>query len=68
MKNLAPVYLAMVILAGLFITPVTSYGIEVGNKAPAFIGESTHGTIRLSDFTGKKNVILALYFAIFTRV
>ena len=68
MKNLAPIYLAMVMLACLLITPVTSFGLEVGDKAPAFSGESTHGTIRLSDFNGKKNVVLALYFAIFTRV
>ena len=68
MKTLAPIFFAMVIIAGLFITPATSHGLEVGDKAPAFNGESTHGTIRLSDFTGKKNVVLALYFAIFSRV
>jgi hypothetical protein len=56
--------LAMIILFGLFLTPATSLGLKVGHKAPAFTGESTHGTIRLADFAGKQHVILALYFAI----
>ena len=68
MKTLTRITLAMIILASLFFTPVTSSGIEVGDKAPAFSGESTHGTIRLADFDDKQNVILALYFAIFTPV
>ena len=68
MKTLTRITLAMIILASLFFTPVTSFGIEVGDRAPAFIGESTHGTIRMADFADKQNVILALYFAIFTLV
>ena len=68
MKAIARTPLAMIIVASLFLTPVPSFGIEVGDKAPAFSGESTHGTIHLADFAGKQNVILALYFAIFTPV
>ena len=68
MKTGGRIHLAMIILAVLFLMPATSLGIEVGDKAPAFSAESTHGNIRLADFAGKKNVVLALYFAIFTPV
>ena len=62
------VTLAIIVLFGLSLTPATSLGLKVGHKAPTFIGESTHGTIRLADLAGKQHVILALYFAIFTPV
>ncbi len=68
MKAFSRITLAMIILAGLFFTPATSFGIGIGDKAPAFSGESTHGAIHSADFAGKQNVILALYFAIFTPV
>ena len=68
MKIIIPTALAMIILAIQLCVPVTSFGMAVGDKAPAFNGESTQGTIRLADFSGKKNVVLALYFAIFTPV
>jgi hypothetical protein len=68
MKPRTHIALAMIIFAGLSLSPVRSFGIGVGDKAPAFSGESTHGSIRLADFAGKQNVILALYFAIFTPV
>ena len=68
MKALTHINLATIIFASLFLTPGTSLGIEVGDKAPTFSGESTHGTIRLADFAGNQNVVLALYFAIFTPV
>ncbi len=60
--------MAMILLFGIFLIPAPSLGLKVGQKAPAFTGESTHGTIRLADFAGKQHVILALYFAIFTPV
>jgi peroxiredoxin len=68
MKALTHINLASIVFASLFLTPGTSLGIEVGDKAPTFVAESTHGVIHLADFAGKKNVILALYFAIFTPV
>jgi P pilus assembly chaperone PapD len=40
--------------------------VEVGQVAPDFEAESTHGTIRLSDYRGKRNVILAFYLKDFT--
>lgn len=68
MKTGGRIHLAMIILAVLFLMPAISLGVEISDKAPAFSAESTHGTIHLADFAGKKNVVLALYFAIFTPV
>jgi hypothetical protein len=56
------------IILSLLAVPAVSLALEVGDKAPAFSGNSTRGNIQLSDFIGKKNVILALYFAAFTPV
>ena len=52
----------------LLWTPAETLALDVGDKAPLFKGESTYGTIQLEDYLGKKNVVLALYFAIFTPV
>ena len=48
--------------------PAETLALEVGDKAPLFKGKSTFGTVQLEDYLGKKNVVLALYFAIFTPV
>lgn len=53
---------AWVALSGL-----TAHALEVGAPAPDFTGESTKGTLRLSDLRGQ-NVVLAFYFADFTPV
>jgi len=56
----------------IFIIPIVSLfpglagAVDVGEKAPDFKGSSTEGEIKLSDYSGKKNVVLALYFAAFT--
>ena len=60
--------LLCLLMLGGTLFPAAAFGLEVGDKAPAFTGESTQGTISLGDFTGKKNVVLALYFAVFTPV
>lgn len=39
---------------------------EIGDRAPGFEAPSTRGTILLADYLGKKNVVLAFYFADFT--
>lgn len=52
-------------LAGLLLAaPV--WAAEVGQQAPEFVAESTHGTVQLSDYRQKKNVLLAFYFKDFT--
>ena len=68
MKTFVRINATMIILAVLFLLPAASLGVAVGDRAPAFSAESTHGSIRLADFAGKQNVILALYFAIFSPV
>jgi len=51
-------------LAGL---PSTAAAVEVGDKAPDFNLPSTKGgNLKLSDFAGKKNVILQFYILDFT--
>jgi peroxiredoxin len=41
--------------------------LKVGDPAPEFTLKSTDGSdVKLSDFRGKKNVVLAFFFAAFT--
>jgi peroxiredoxin Q/BCP len=40
--------------------------LSVGDPAPDFTLPSTQGTITLSDYQGKKPVVLAFYFKDFT--
>ncbi len=56
-------------LALVFVLPRVSAGVEVGDKAPDFELPSTMGgKIRLSDFAGKKNVILEFHVLDFAPV
>lgn len=68
MKKTRIVWLMSFIVLNLLWGPAESFGLDVGEKAPLFSGNSTQGKIQLADFQGKKNVVLALYFAIFTPV
>jgi hypothetical protein len=52
----------------LLMAPAASLALEIGDKAPPFVGNATQGKIQLTDYLGKKNVVLALYFAAFTPV
>ncbi len=62
------------VIKGLFTSAMVALGsigahaLEVGEKAPLFEAASTGGTIRLSDYLGKWNVVLAFYYADFTPV
>jgi len=56
------------ILVTVIVMPTMSLALQAGDKAPRFKGNSTQGVIDLADLIGKKNVVLALYFAIFTPV
>ena len=56
------------ILLSVIVRPTMSLALQVGDQAPQFKGNSTQGVIDLADIIGKKNVVLALYFAIFTPV
>jgi hypothetical protein len=68
MSRLRIVLLISFIVLNLLWIPAVSFGLDVGDNAPLFSGNSTQGKIQLADFLGKKNVVLALYFAIFTPV
>jgi cytochrome oxidase Cu insertion factor (SCO1/SenC/PrrC family) len=48
-------------------TPPVKTHLKVGNPAPDFTLRATDGkTYKLSDFKGKKNVVLAIYVLAFT--
>jgi len=58
-----------ILMALLFLSfPSISFAFKVGEKAPAFSAQSTQGPLSLSNYSGKKNIVLALYFAVFTSV
>jgi peroxiredoxin len=51
----------------LLMMPRPSPAVEVGDKAPDFTMHSTIGeSVRLSDYQGKKNVMLFFFVAAFT--
>ena len=59
----------LVSLAVVCFFPGVSAGVEVGDNAPNFELPSTMGgKIRLSDFAGKKNVVLEFYILDFAPV
>ena len=52
----------------LLLLPASAFALSTGDKAPAFSTPSSQGEISLADYDGKKNVVLALYFAVFSSV
>jgi len=62
-----PIMIAAILLT-VIVRPTVSLALNVGDTAPLFKGNSTQGVIELADLIGKQNVVLALYFAIFTPV
>lgn len=52
----------------MVLAPSPALAASVGDPAPDFNIISTQGQLQLSDYQGKKNVVLALYFAAFTPV
>ena len=49
--------------------PITATAVEVGEKAPDFLMFGTVGeTVRLSDYQGKKNVMLFFFVRAFGGV
>jgi len=54
---------------GLWLIPMPAPAAEVGEKAPDFLMHSTVGeSVRLSDYQGKKHVLLFFFLAAFTSV
>jgi hypothetical protein len=62
--------LAVIMLGiGLGMMPTPAPAVEVGEPAPDFLMHSTVGeTVRLSEYQGKKNVMLFFFVAAFTGV
>ena len=59
---------ALVAGAALMLASQASYALQVGDKAPEFSLPSTSGTnVKLSDFAGKKSVVVFFYFGAFTN-
>lgn len=67
MKKMIETIISICFVSFLFL-PTSSFAVSVGDKAAAFTAQSTQGEISLSTYAGKKNVVLALYFAVFTSV
>ncbi len=52
--------------SALLFAPSAAQALSVGDKAPTFAAQSNQGEITLDQYLGKKNVVLAFYFAINT--
>ncbi len=62
------VFKGLFAMALVTLSSIAAHALEVGEKAPLFEASSTQGTIRLVDYLGKKDVLLAFYLADFTPV
>ena len=58
-------FLAAAAILGM-AAAVPARAAQVGAPAPLFEADSSVGPIRLADYQGKKNVLLAFYFKDFT--
>ncbi len=64
--GLVPLLTALTLV---FALPGMTAAVEVGEKAPDFeLPSTTGGKIRLSDFVGKKKVVLEFYVLDFSPV
>ena len=61
-------YLVALFAFFLTLVPLSANALEVGDEAPQFEAFSDKGPINLMDYQGKKNVVLAFYFADYTPV
>lgn len=48
------------------LTAVGAQTLEAGQTAPSFEAQSTQGTVKLAEYQGRKNLVLAFYYADFT--
>jgi peroxiredoxin Q/BCP len=65
MSNSAVFLTAATLLIGL-AAAAPAGALQIGSPAPLFEADSSAGPIRLADYQGKKNVLLAFYYADFT--
>ena len=64
MNRILSVLVLMLMVFAIF----QAFALEVGDTAPDFKAESTHGSVVLTDLTQKGPVVLAFYFKDFTKV
>lgn len=63
------VVLLAVLGAGMLLRSVPTFAVDVGDKAPDFLMHSSVGeTVQLSEYQGKKHVLLFFFLAAFTGV
>jgi hypothetical protein len=64
------IYVTLICLSILLsITSISALALQVGDKAPDFLLHSTVGeTLRLSDYYGKKNILLFFFVRAFGGV
>jgi peroxiredoxin Q/BCP len=60
--------LILLVQGALAVLPGGALALEAGDPAPPFEVDSTAGSIRLEDYLGKQNIVLAFYYADFTPV
>ena len=61
--------LVVVLGVGMLLRPVPTFAVDVGDKAPDFLMHSTIGeTVQLSEYQGKKRVLLFFFLAAFTGI
>jgi len=55
--------------AALMLATQSSYALQVGERAPDFSlpSTATSGNIRLSDFAGKKSLVIFFFIGAFTK-
>ena len=56
----------LILTAALILAASPVLALSVGDQAPAFTAQTNQGEVSLADYLGKKNLILAFYFAIYT--
>ena len=62
-------FVAALLSIAVLLTPVQGRALDVGDKAPDFLMHGTvEDTVRLSDYHGKKHVVLFFFVAAFTSV
>lgn len=67
MKKIIPVLIFLCVLAAVSFAQTPQTKLKVGDVAPDFTLTDTEGNkVKLSDFRGKKNVVLAFYVLAFT--
>ena len=60
---------SLLVGTALLLAAQASYALQVGDRAPDFSlpSTATSGNIRLSDFAGKKSVVVFFFVGAFTK-